>query len=64
MCPPCHVFAYIWANTRTSALKNLTFLSYEYGKGQYTFYPVDLSRLSEIPKFHKGGPLRTGQTPL
>ena len=26
--------------------KNLTFLSYEYGKGQYTFYPIDLSRLS------------------
>ena len=25
LCPPCHVFAYIWANTRTSALKKLDF---------------------------------------
>ena len=27
--------------------KNLTFLSYEFGKGQYTFYPVKLSRFLE-----------------
>ena len=47
--------------------KNLTFLSYEFGKGLYTFYPVKLSRFaekklnsSEKAKFHKGGPLRTG----
>ena len=25
MCPPCHVFAYIWANTRSSALEKLDF---------------------------------------
>ena len=35
---PCHVFAYIHANMHTSALKkNLTYLSYEFGKGQYTY---------------------------
>ena len=49
--------------------KNLTFLSYEFGKGQHTFYPIKLSGFAEkssskIPKFHRGGPLRTGQTPL
>ena len=27
--------------------KNLTFLSYEFGKGQYTFYPVELSRFAD-----------------
>ena len=32
-----------WANF---GKKNLTFLSYEYGKGQYTFFPVDLSRFA------------------
>ena len=29
-CSPCHVFAYNCANTRTSALKNLTFPNYEF----------------------------------
>ena len=54
------------ANMRRSGLKKLTFLSYEFGKGQYTFYPVKLSRSqkkessSEITKFHKGGPLQNG----
>ena len=32
--------------------KNLTFLSYEFGKGQYTFYPVKLSRFFE-KKYHR-----------
>ena len=41
----CTPPAYICANTRTSVLKNLTFLSYEFGKGQYTFYTVKLSHL-------------------
>ena len=47
MSDPCHVIAYIRANMHTSALKkNLTYLSYEFGKGQYTFYPLKLSRFS------------------
>ena len=33
----CHVFAYISANTRTCALKNLTFPNYKFRKGQYAF---------------------------
>ena len=37
----------IQANTRTSALKKLDFSSYEFGKGQYTFYPVNFSRFAE-----------------
>ena len=46
--PPCHVFAYNGANTRTSVLKkNLTFPNYELGKGQYAFYHMKLSRFSE-----------------
>ena len=48
LCPPCHVFAYICENMRVRAhWKNLTFLSYEFGKGQYTFYCVKLSRFAE-----------------
>ena len=39
-------------------LKKTVFLSYEFGKGKYTFYPLKLSRfteekkLLEIAKFH------------
>ena len=51
--------------------KNLTFLSYECGKGQYTFYPVKLSRFAEKNKvrrkyqnFIRGDPYKRGQTPL
>ena len=51
--------------------KNLTFLSYEFGKGQYTFYPVKLSRFLEKNKVHRkyqnfirGDPYGSGQTPL
>ena len=40
--PPCHVFAYISANTRTSALKNLTFP--KFGK------TIKLSRFAEEKK--------------
>ena len=57
--PPCHIFAYICANKCTSALKNLTFPNYKFGKGQNAIYPVLLSRFaeeknssSEIPEFH------------
>ena len=49
--PPCHIFAYISANTRTSALKKLTFPNYKFGKGQYAFYPIKLSRFAEKMKF-------------
>ena len=55
---------YICANTRTSVLKrNLTFPNYKFGKGQYAFHPIKLSRYaekmipSEIPKFNEGGDL-------
>ena len=37
MCPPYHVFPHIFANTRTSALKNLNFPNYKFGKGHYTW---------------------------
>ena len=47
--------------------KNLTFPNYEFGIGHYAFYPMKFSRFaekkyssSEIPKFHKRGPLKTG----
>ena len=48
------------------ALKEMTFLSYEFGKGQYTFYPVKLSRFAEEKFFVKNTkisyrePLQTG----
>ena len=42
--PPCHVFAYNQANTRTSVLKNLIFPNYEFGKGQYA---IKISRFSK-----------------
>ena len=44
---PCHVFGYICATTRMSALKNLTFPNYKCGKGLYTFYPIKLSCFAE-----------------
>ena len=48
VCPLSHVFAYICANARTGVLKkNLTFFSYDFGKGEYTFYPVKLSRFAK-----------------
>ena len=71
MCPPCHVFAYICANTCTSVLKNLTFLNYKFGKRQDAFYPDKLFRLKEKNKvcrkyqtFIKGGPYDLDQRPL
>ena len=47
--PPCRVFVYIRANTRTTVLKK-TFPKYEFGKGQCTFYPMKLSRFGEKKK--------------
>ena len=52
------------------ALKKMTFLSYEFGKRQYTFYPVKLSRFPEekncqdYPNFIRGNPYKPGQMPL
>ena len=71
LCPLCHVFAHICPNTRTSALKKLDFSHFEFGKGQYTFYPVKLSRFLKKNKvrqkyqnFIRGDPYKSGQTPL
>ena len=62
--PICYVFAYICSSTRTSALKNLTFPSYEFGKEHFTFYPVYLSGFPQKDKarrkyqhFIRGGTL-------
>ena len=38
---------YTSATTCTSALKNLTFPNYKFGKGKYAFYPIKLSRFAE-----------------
>ena len=44
-CAPPATYLRISVQIRIRARwKNLTFLSYEFGKGQYTFYPVKLSR--------------------
>ena len=53
--PPRHVFVYICANTCMSALKNFTFPNYEFGKGQYAFYPAKLSRFAEKNTIKAGG---------
>ena len=45
--PSCHVFAYNGANTRMTVLINLISPNYEFGKGQYAFYPMKLSRFAE-----------------
>ena len=51
--------------------KNLTFLIYEFGKGQHTFYPIKLSGFAEKNKvrqkyqnFIRGDRYQLGQTPL
>ena len=52
--------------------KILTFLTYEFGKGQYTFYPVKLSRFAEkknkvrrkYQNFIRGDPYELGHRPL
>ena len=51
--------------------KNLSFFNYEFWKGQYTFYPVKLSRFAEKNKvrrkyqnFIRESPYEPGQTPL
>ena len=52
------LFVYNCANTHTSVLKNLTFPNYKFGKGNYAFYPIKLSRFAEKNEVHKGEPLR------
>ena len=71
MCPLCHIFAYNRANTRLSVLKNLTFPDYEFGEGQYAFYPIKLSSFAEKNKVHqkcqnfiREDPYKLSQTPL
>ena len=67
--PPCHVFAYVSANTHTSWLKkNLTFPNYKFGNGQYAFYHIKLSRFAEknevgqkYQNFIRGDPYQLGQ---
>ena len=44
--PLSRICVYLGKYTYKRIEKNLTFLSYECGKGQYTFYPVDLSLVS------------------
>ena len=54
-CRPCHAhcappvtYLFISGQSRVRVCwKNLTFLSYQLGKGQYTFYPVNWSRFAE-----------------
>ena len=69
--PPCHVFAYNRANTPTSVLKNLTLPNYEFGKGQYAFFPMKFSRFGErnkvcqkYQKFIRRDSHKLGETPL
>ena len=67
--PPCQVFACSHANTRRSVLKKLEI---EFGKGQYAFYPIKLSRFSEkknkvrqnYQNFIRRDPYKMGQTPV
>ena len=42
--------------------KKLVFLSYEFGKRQYTFYPVTLSRFAEKIKFLGNTKISQGET--
>ena len=51
--------------------KNLTFPNYKFGKGQYPFYPIKLSRFAEknevgqkYQNFIRGDPYELGQRPL
>ena len=67
MCPPCHIFVYNRANTRTSVLKKLDFSQLWVWKRAVRFSPHEIISFrrkkktsSEIPKFHKAGPLQTG----
>ena len=41
LCPPCHEGKYMYERVEK------TFPNYEFGKGQYTFYRIKLSRFAE-----------------
>ena len=43
ICPPCHIFAYISANTRTSALKKIDFYQLQVWKRAVRFLPEKVS---------------------
>ena len=65
LCPPV-MYLRITVQIHVWACWKKTFPNYKFGKGQYAFYPMKLSRFcekkssSEIPKYHKAGPLQTG----
>ena len=59
-CPATYLYIYLQIHVRVR-WKNLTFPNYKFGKGQYAFYPVKLSRFAEknkvcgkYPKFIMG----------
>ena len=64
--PPCYVFAYICANTRTISLKKLDFSQLWVWKRAVCFLFQKIisfrreKKLSDISKFHKGWPLQAG----
>ena len=69
--PLLHICVYLCKYAYEVVEKNLAFLSYGFGNGQYTFYPVKLSRFLEKNKvrrkyqnFIRGDPYESGQTPL
>ena len=72
MCPPCHVFAYIWANTRTSALQKLDFSQLWVWKRAVHFLPHKVISFRwkknkvrrKYQNFIRGDPYELGQTPL
>ena len=70
--PICHhhVFAHTSVCVRIQVLFFFTFPHFEYGRGYNTFdppknyrFPRNYKSWSNLPNFHKGGPLRTSQSP-
>ena len=72
ICPPPAMFLHISLQIHVQARwKNLTSPNYKFGRGQYAFYPVKLSRFaekkwcsSETPEFLRGDPYELGRRPL
>ena len=71
MPPSGHVFAHMFANIVQARWKNLTSPNYKFGKGQFAFYPVKLSRFAEKndvcqkhPNFLGGDSYVLGRRPL
>ena len=70
ICPHHHVFAYTRVCMRIQVLFFFTFPHFQCGRGCNTFDPNKMHRFprsykswSNLPNFHKGGPLRTSQSP-